>query len=151
MKVDNKNKLYRKENTKAFGVFHIFGSDYSKDRAKNKQSFYTVSSMHGKKQRGLDYTPLFKFLLSHVGDNWDKVYSEAKSRLDKEEPIFWIVALHNSDKKDYVRIGENSYYSGLFVDVDNILQKVNPEFNPNTICFNTDDTCTFNGTIVHRR
>ena len=60
--------------------------------------------MHGKQQRGLDYTPLFKFLLKKVGSNWDDVYSEAVSRLDRPDPIFWLVAINENQKKDYVRI-----------------------------------------------
>jgi len=51
-------------------------------------------SMHGRQQRGLDYTPLFFFLLSKIGQHWDEVYSEAISRLDRPDPIFWMVAQH---------------------------------------------------------
>lgn len=73
-------------------------------------------SMHGYKERGLDYTPLFKFLLSKVGDYWDDVFSEVNSRLDKTEPIYWIVALN--EKEGYGRVGELSYFSGLYVGAE---------------------------------
>ena len=47
--------------------------------------------MHGIKQHGLDYTPLYKFLLFKVGRKWDEVYSEAIARLDKKNQFFgWL-------------------------------------------------------------
>ena len=104
--------------------------------------------MFGTNKRGLDYTPLAKFLLSKVGCNWDEVFSEAVSRLDKQEPIFWLVALHDNKKKDIVRVGESAYFSGLFVDEEGILQLVNPalkavDMKPSCTCC----THTFNGKI----
>jgi len=102
--------------------------------------------MHGKKQQGLDYTPLFRFLLSKVGEDWSEVHSQAVARLDRPEPIFWIVAASEADKKPVVRAGENSYYSGLYVDQDNRLALVDPELKledmrPTCSCC----THTFNG------
>lgn len=82
--------------------------------------------MHGGKRRGLDYTPLFKFLLSKVGEDWDQVFSEASARLDGTDPVFWLVALQEHDKRASVRVGESSYYSGLFVDDHNRLRVVDP-------------------------
>jgi len=144
-----KPKLYRKVNTKAKGVQHLFGGDFKDTRNSKGESVQQVKgTMFGTKQRGLDYTPLFKFLLSKVGSKWDEVFSEAKSRLDREEPIFWIVALHEDEKKDYVRVGESTYFSGLFVDDDGILQLVNPnlkavDMTPSCNCC----THTFNGKV----
>lgn len=102
--------------------------------------------MHGKKQRGLDYTPLFKFLLSRVGEDWAKTYSEAVARLDRPDAIFWIVAENELDKNAVVRVGENTYYSGLYVDESNMLAAVDPcvtenDLNPTCECC----THTFNG------
>ena len=86
-----KPKLYRKVNTKAKGVRHDFGGDFKDSRNSKGETFQQAKgTMFGTKERGLDYTPLFKFLLSKVGSNWNEVFSEAKSRLDKQEPIFWI-------------------------------------------------------------
>lgn len=82
-------------------------------------------SMHGKKERGLDYTPLFKYLLSKVDKDWNEVYNEAKSRLDKIEPIYWLVALREEDRQEYVRVGESTYFSGMYVDDEGKLQLVN--------------------------
>lgn len=123
---NRKKPLYRKVNTKARGVDHHFGGDYRSTRnSKRETREQTRGSMRGSMNRGLDYTPLFKFLLSKVGSSWNEVFSEANSRLDSQEPIFWLVALAN-DKKEVVRIGESSYFSGLFVDDFGLLQFVNP-------------------------
>lgn len=142
MKKDIK-PLYRKVNTRARHVHHNSGSDAKYDRNTKKG---ISKSMKKDKQRGLDYTPLYNFLLSKIGQDWNKIHSEAINRLDKEEPIYHLVALDEHQKKDRVRIGESSYYSGLFVDEDNKLQKVNPDLKnedltPECPCC----THTFNG------
>jgi hypothetical protein len=144
-----KPKLYRKVNTKAKGVHHCFGGDYNDSRNSKRENLQQAKgTMFGTKERGLDYTPLFKFLLSKVGSTWNEVFSEAKSRLDKQEPIFWIVALNEDEKKDYLRVGESTYFSGLFVDNNGILQLVNPnlkavDMKPFCDCC----THTFNGEV----
>jgi len=140
--------LYRKENTKVYNSDHLCGKDFKSERAKLKNKYIKYSSMHGKKQRGLDYSPLGMFLLSHVGDNWDDVFKEAQRRLkgaDKQS-IFYFVAKNEFEKRPIVRCGESSYYSGLYVDDKNILQKVDPTINnenlhPQCACC----TYTFNG------
>lgn len=151
---EKKKPLYRKVNTLARMVRHDFGGEYRYDRntkqEKESESFgVTKQSMHAKVQRGLDYTPLFKFLLSKVGNEWSAVHSEALSRIDKEEPIFWLVARNEEEKEDVVRIGESSYYSGLYVDEQGILQKVNPDYNKAQDLI-TCNCCTFtlNGVVI---
>lgn len=142
-----KKPLYRKVNTRARGVYHNFGGDFRHVRNKKKETREQVlGAMHGTRQRGLDYTPLFKFLLSKVGSHWDAVFSEANSRIDKPDPIFWLIALTNDQKKDIVRIGEASYFSGLYVDDSGYLQIVNPnikaeDLSPSCSCC----THTLNG------
>jgi hypothetical protein len=150
-----KSPLYRKENTTA----HIVRSRHSagdfrdvRNSKAEKASDATRSPMHGKKLRGRDYTPLYRFLLSKAGRPWSEVHSEAISRLDRPDPIFWMVALREEDREDYVRIGESSYFSGLYVDGDGILQVVNPEVGPSTLappckCC----THTFNGLPFTKR
>lgn len=103
-------------------------------------------------QRGLDYTPLFKFLLSKVGCDWNEVHSEAVSRLDKEEPIFWLVAKDFESSSEVVRTGESTYFSGLYVDEKGIIRIVNPDIDENTLkplckCC----THTFNGIHFSRK
>ena len=144
-----KSKLFRKVNTKTFNVHHDFGGDFKTTRNSKKATLeQTKGKMSGKKERGLDYTPLYRFLLSKVGGNWDEIYSEAKARLDKVDPIYTIVALKEEDREDYVRVGESSYFSGLFVDDRNILQISNPNLNAKDMKpFCTCCTHTFNGKL----
>ena len=85
-----------------------------------------TAKRHSHHQHGLDYTPLFRFLPSKVSHQWDNVFSEANARLDRPDPVFWMVALHESDNRDYVVLDENSYYSGLCVDGLINLQKQTP-------------------------
>jgi hypothetical protein len=130
-------------------VHHKFGGDFRNQRknSKTKTQFEGLKgSMHGKHQRGLDYTPLFKFLLSKVGQRWDNVFSEAVARLDRQEPIFWLVARSDMERKECVRTGEATYFSGLYADDDGLLQVVNPalgaaDMTPQCTCC----THTFNG------
>ncbi len=148
-----KRALYRKVNTVARGVHHNSGSDFRFSRnAKNETREQVKGAMYGKKKRGLDYTPLFKFLLSKIGQEWDEVFSEAKSRLDKTEPIFWLVALNEIEKEEYVRVGESSYFSGMFVDEIGILQLTNPALRTEDLKpFCTCCTHTLNGQIFGQK
>ena len=95
---------------------------------------------------GLDYTPLFRFLLTKLGLPWNETYSVAIARLDRSEPIFWLVALQAHEGQEFVRLGESSYYSGLYVDANGLLQIVNPSLNESSIApFCNCCTHTFNG------
>lgn len=148
--MEKSKPLYRKENTRTHGTRHRSGKDYSEERSRHKDVANPVprEGMHGRQRRGLDYTPLFKFLLSRVGGDWDEIFSEAKSRLDVADPIFWIVARAEEERKNLVRIGQATFYSGLYVDKDNKLQKVDPELRnedlrPDCACC----THTFNGEV----
>ncbi len=118
-----KEPLYRKINKRVrkCGAYLDFGGDHRHERhtKATKASIaegVTRSSMHAKEQRGLDYTPLYRFLLSKVGQDWDAVHSEAVSRLDKPDPIFHLVAQTEDARHDFVNGGETSYFSGLYVD-----------------------------------
>jgi hypothetical protein len=132
--------LFRSVNTQTHGVKHRVGGDFRTSRS-DKESPETEgsrASMHGKTRRGRDYTPLFKFLISKVGRPWDEVFAEAKSRLDTTEPVFWLVARSEPEQRDFVRVGESSYFSGMYIDSERLLQLVNPGLK-------TDDmkpTCT---------
>lgn len=150
--LQRKQPLYRQVNTRARNVRHNFGGNFRNERAESKTSDETIGSMHGRKNRGLDYTPLFRFLLSKVGHAWDDVFSEAVSRLDKPEPIYWLVAQTVKDKYPYKRVGESTYWSGLYVDDGNRLQQVDPEWTvekmtPSCGCC----THTFNGVRFTRK
>ncbi|ARU03784.1 hypothetical protein CCO03_02985 [Comamonas serinivorans] len=143
-----KEPLYRKVNTTARGVFHRFGADFSTTRRSVNAGEMELDAISMKKgvRRGLDYTPLFRFLLSRVGKNWDEVYSEAVARLDRNDPIFWMVALREADAQEYFRSGEASYFSGLKVDEAGVLRVVNPSVGPGSLVPQCPCcTHTFNG------
>lgn len=145
---DRKKPLYRKVNTRTHGVRHGHGGEYrwSRNSANPGPGQKSDAAMNSKHRHGLDYTPLFRFLLSRVGEDWDGVYSEAVSRLDKPEPVYWLVATNELDRQKVVRVGESSYYSGLMVDDDNRLQIVAPEITAETLPpFCSCCTHTFNG------
>jgi len=131
----DKSPLFRKENTTAHRPQRRIGGDYRDQRHAKDQALSDAkrSSMHANVHRGRDYTPLFKFLLANVGKSWNEIYSEAASRLDRPEPIFWLVALTERDRREFVRVGESSYYSGLYVDDSGLLLRVNPKLGPSSL------------------
>lgn len=137
--------LYRKVNTRTHGVRHGSGQRSSYERGSSKPM---SKSMHSGQRHGLDYTPLYRFLLSRVGQRWDDVHSKAVARLDQEGPIYHLVALRDADEVPYVRTGESSYFSGLRVE-NGVLALVDPEidhksFKPTCACC----THSFNGKTV---
>lgn len=143
-----KSPLYRKVNTTAHGVHHRVGGDFRDERKRRTigKAEAQHQGMHGRKNRGLDYTPLFRFLLSKVGQEWNSIHSEAIARLDRPEPIFWLVALREADEQEYVRTGEASYFSGLRVGHDGTLQVVNPGIDAGSLApLCKCCTHTFNG------
>lgn len=145
-----KEPLYRRVNTRARGVRHDKGGDYRWSRGRDDR--IAQGAMSQGKHRGLDYTPLFRFLLSRVGRNWDEVHSEAVSRLDRPDPIFWMVARTPEDRKPFILVGESTYFSGLFVDDGNRLALVAPQLRnedmqPGCACC----THTFNGVPFIRK
>ncbi|WAL67814.1 hypothetical protein ORV05_08600 [Amycolatopsis cynarae] len=149
-----KEPLYRRVNTRARFVHHNHGGDYRHQRntKRERDSDLPRGSMGGRKRRGLDYTPLFRFLLGKIGEDWDEVRDEAAARLDSPDPIYWLVARQSQERRDYVRIGEASYYSGLYIDDDNRLQVVNPELGADDL----EPACpccthTFNGVRFTRK
>jgi hypothetical protein len=149
-----KEPLYRKVNTRARGIYHHKGgrARWARGTKAAKQNEAERGSMHPGGQNGLDYTPLFRFLLSKVGCDWDEVHSEAVSRLDKQEPIYWMVALNQTEKNSYIICGGNSYYNGLYVDEDNRLALVNPDLKNEDL----ESSCpccthTFNGVPLVRK
>ena len=142
--------LYRSVNTRTHGVRHGSCRAYRHERhtKSEKDTLSNHGSMHSNQRHGFDYTPLFRFLLSKVGRPWDQVFSEANPRLDRSEPVFWMVALHESDKKASVRTDESTYYSGLWVDEAGLLQKVNPQLTHEQMKpFCDCCTHTFNGVV----
>ena len=146
-----KDPLYRSVNTRARGVHHRQGADYAWTRNTKAEALSEADEVKRGKmrqgvQRGLDYTPLFRFLLSKVGQDWTAVDAEARSRLDRPDAIFRMVALQQDDGERYFRSTDNSYFSGLYITGDNRLALVDPtltadDLDPNCACC----THTLNG------
>ncbi|MBU1815951.1 MAG: hypothetical protein KKB08_04205 [Gammaproteobacteria bacterium] len=130
-----KEPLFRKVHTTAHRVHHGPGSDYSEERNARRKQYpqATRQPMHARRVLGRDYTPLFRFLLSNVGKNWSSIYSEALARLDRPDPIFWLVALREAERRRCVLVGESSYHSGLYVDETGTLQVVHSLLGPSVL------------------
>lgn len=135
-----KKPLYRKINrTPVTDMWK--GGEYRWDRAKHKKSDLKFEKMikRGKGYSDYDYAPLYYFLLSKVGQDWTAIHSEAVSRLpnikDGKEHVWDIVFRpyeYTGNPKDmcpYTRYGDDSYYSTLYIDENNILRKVDPDFH----------------------
>ncbi|MDX8353496.1 hypothetical protein [Cognatiyoonia sp. IB215182] len=138
-----KAPLYRKVNTRTHRVRHGGGkAKWQRNTKAGKLNPSAQRSMHSDRRNGRDYTPLFKFLLSKVGKCWEDVYKEATARLDQTAPIFWLVASAEQDKKPFVRVGESTYYSGLYIDQENRLALVDPDLT-------VDDMTPFCGCCTH--
>ena len=141
----DKNPLYRTINTRTHHVHDHNNGEDAKYARNTKKGI--PKSMKKNVKRGLDFTPLFKFLLSKVGQPLDKVYSEAITRIPPEEKkqIDYLF-----DKtRSYVRLGESTYFSTLMVDENGLIQKTDPSFNvenlyPSCQCC----THTFNGHVL---
>jgi hypothetical protein len=146
-----KELLYRKVNTKARNVFHNIGLDAKHTR--HTKAGLTKKMKQGT-ERGLDYTPLFKFLLSKVGKPWVDVFSEIHARLDKDEPIYYMVffdATLITKNPGYFNY-DNAKFSTLTVDNEGLLQKIKPDlknedFYPSCSCC----TKTFNGVVLNNK
>lgn len=144
-----KKPLYRKDNTKARGhdnrsTEHARYDRHTKDGLRKSMQPHKPYRV----KLGRDYNPLYMFLLSKIGQNWDEVFSEAKSRLDVEDPIWYMVAEHEKDRTEHgtVRIGESTYFSQLYVDEEGILRVSRPEVTNETL-YPSCSCCThtFNG------
>lgn len=149
---DKTKKLYRRVNTTTRHHSNNPGTRYRQDRNNKRppdEMLPQRESMHGRQLRGLDYSPLFYFLLGKIGQCWDDVYSEAKSRLDKPDAIFRMVARYEHDQQDYVCCGDFSFFPGLFIDEQGMLQQVNPHISAEDIAV-TCRCCThtFVGVVV---
>ncbi len=148
---EHKRPLYRRVNTRTRGVHHRTGGDYRHDRntrreTRNETEEVPRGSMHGQKRRGLDYTPLFRFLLSKIGEDWAPVRAEAAARLDRDDPIYWMVARNERERQPFVRIGGNALFSGLYVTDSGKLAKVAPDLsNEDLTPYCPCCTHTFNG------
>lgn len=154
MRNDRKAPLYRKEKKTGLSTHYYTTrgaqarwSRHSKAAQADTAAEVTHQSIK-KGQYGYDYTPLYRFLLSKVGQPWSEVYSEAKSRLDKEDPIFLMVVLHPAENElPSRRLGHSAYFSTLTVNDAGILIQLDPNYTL-TETFCSCCTHTWNGQPV---
>lgn len=146
--------LYRKEKKTGLSTHYyvITGGDYRHTRNSKKQKQFDghKQPMNSGKW-GVDYTPLYRYLLSKVGQIWDEVYSEVCKRLPVEhrQAINYMVVTDTNEPEPYFRYGENSYFSTLTIK-DGILVKVDGEksFIPPSRIKSVCNTYSFNGKII---
>ena len=84
-----KKPLYRKVNRCTHNIDgHFTGGDARWVRnAKERNRVRAERGTLGRKHfHGLDYTPLFQFLLKAVGKSWPDVRAEAAARLPDDSP-----------------------------------------------------------------
>lgn len=141
--------LYRRVNTRTRGVRH--GKGGAARWTRNTKPGRTRDSFRQGLRHGLDYTPLYRFLLSRVDQPFPPTHAEALARLPEEAPIWHLVARPGTPPQDYVRTGESTYFSGLYVDQDDILRKTDPTIDETTLAPSCA-CCThsFNGTPFTR-
>lgn len=149
--------LYRKvRNNESYNKQHN-GTDYKHTRNTKKQildedgSYCLKQNETMSKQRssnGYDYTPLYKFLHSKEGKDWDSVYSEAKLRLDSDEAIWHIVETESDLIPHSIsRTGESQYYHSMYIDNENKLRFIDKSetITPTCKCC----TWTLNGKVIN--
>lgn len=152
MRGAQKEPLYRKVNTRTHHVDHgMNGGEarWERNTKATKANGSMRGSMHPGHRHGLDYTPLYRFLLSRLGRDWDAVVSEALPRIANRDALYHLVARHSDEECAFVRLGENSYWSGLRVNAANLLEKVALDLTAEAIepgC--TCCTHTFNGVVI---
>lgn len=117
-----KEPLYRKMNSTAHGIYKYrnLGGDYSEVRNTKANKEHGLKKMKRGVERGLDYTPLYRFLQSKEGCYWPDVHSEAISRLDKQDPIWRMVLQSKND--DPIMAHANDLWHTMYVDDENILR-----------------------------
>ena len=99
-------------------------------------------------KHGYDYTPLFRYLLSRVGDLWEDIYTYVKPRLNTTEAI-WIMVSRSGypQESSYFCLSEGSYWSQLWIDDEGRLQRVDPtQANASPGCW--CHTYSFNGSRI---
>lgn len=150
MRGGQKEALYRRVNTRTHGVHHGGGeARWARNTKATKANAAMQGKMHSGHRHGLDYTPLYRFLLSRLGQDWDAVASEALPRIADKDALYHMVFRRGDEERDFVRLGENSYWSGLRVNASNQLEKVAPDLTAEAIepgC--TCCTHTFNGVTI---
>lgn len=158
MKIDKIKPLYRKVNRKS--SYQCRCAEAKGGRfawARHSKAMRQFDGRHLPMSRatsnylstGYDYTPLFRYLLSRVGDPWDDIYAYVKPRLNTTEPIWHIVSQPGipASRGSFFCLGEGSYWSRLWIDDEGRLQRVDPtQANAEPGCW--CHTYSFNGSRI---
>lgn len=105
-------------------------------------------SLASKRWDDFDYTPLYNYLLTQIGEDFNVIHSYVQKRVNNINRIYDIIK-PSTYKLSYVRVSENAYYSALYIDEYNTLKKINPNFNiEHMYPFCSCCTHTFNNKIV---
>lgn len=160
MKSDKKKKLYRERNFRQRWDEYNYHPKYSwkrhsKQAMKDLENEIThegmTKSKHGDQGEGYDYTPMFKFVLKHIGEDVDKIYSEVCRRTNERGKYLFNVLVSRKPKDELnplLRLGETSFWSQLYVDENNKIQKVEPNMQGAWITYGGQWGQSFNGKSV---
>ena len=132
--------LYRKVNRKCMHCYETKHVRFKWQRhTKGEKELLDEEVTHGKMKKragafffanAYDYTPLFKYLLKCVGEDVDVVFHKVCKRIKDRSMFDTMVSRKPKEElSDYFRYGECTYFSQLYVDEDNKIQKVNPQLS----------------------
>ena len=157
MKRERLKPLYRKKNTRGRLNYLVYGKGSKYKYERHTKRTLEDASMGVRKKgmnsyeigwRAYDYTPLFKYLLSHaIGKDANEVRILVKPRVNSMEPFDCMVYDHNGEKPEnsYFRWGENSCWSQLYVDSDGLIQKADPNLSNVNPAYGDEWGASFNG------
>ena len=156
-----KKPLYRKENKRTHNgwAWYFYPKErYRFERHKNFDDQIERMSIkkHSMFRTGYDYTPLIRFLHSHVGDVWADIFCECQARLNNITPLTRMVVNVNKrglvvdnypceELPKYCEVGEDSYWSTLYVDEEGVLQFVDKDYHKPPVSNSLAFTDTWNG------
>lgn len=144
----NDKPLWRKNNRDK----RVMKSHSKYDKNKKNGVKHSMSSH----KNGRCFKPLYNFLLSSVGKNFDVVRSEALRRIEScDAARLYDIISRDTDTENIeaiTRISESSTFSTLYIDSDNILRVAHPEIcnehiSPTCYCC----THTFNGKPIKHK
>lgn len=150
--------LYRKVNRRCLHCYEDKGGKYKWQRhTKNEKLLYDEEITHGKMKKrangfatnAYDYTPLFKYLLNCIGEDVDVVYHKIHKRIKERYPFDTMVSRKPKEElNDYFRWGECTFFSQLYVDENNKIQKVNPNLSNMEAFYGMEWGQTLNGNPI---
>jgi hypothetical protein len=129
--------LYRKENKRSLRTSYYVktggearwyrNSKQEKEDIENEVTRQKIP----KKKLDMDFSPFYNYLVSNVGSNADEVFRNAVPRMPDVATTkqCWDY-MFGKDSGEIHRMGENSYWSALYVDDEGLIQKIDPLAQP---------------------